>query len=754
MVYFLPRLDISVDIPHSKMTDKIKEMRGEIKDKLNFDELINSPHIYKNNELVEFLKGKNFIPLPDYYSSDVSEIFEVYGGIYNLIFDNITYTISLYFYKIKNPELINKSLITKFNLIFQQTYLINDNILDMDYNAYRLALFFKELQNHKFLNLSYVNNPLCKTKLYNYQRHNISNLLKFHTEGINVRFNNNLIMYFDNGLIYDFTSNKFIDESDIPLQTIHGGIVMDEPGIGKTLQFIIYLLEVILNDSVLNLDLEEKALILTPNERIKEHWKEEFKKHIQIELSDLPIILMTLSEFRKYNSHNKKDNYFINSIKIIIVDEIHTLLNEYTDILDKLLKYNIKYRWGLSATPFTKSDSLMSLIKFLTGKYFHNERIANIPRIQNEFMKVFLKNTKQNTKDEYDWVDLKINDFSLKFDKIQQDLYDTEAKNTKGTYNLRLLACQVELMFNKDANKTITPKELKNFANSHYKSIYDTELKNLGELIEKLKNIHENKDKFDIAEYIHRFNHYERLIKKKEGEVEKAKSAYEYHSKAITHIDNAITKNSDLDPDENCGICLCPHEAPITYLKTCGHYYCKNCIDMMISNNMINQYYETKKVISCPMCRQNTSDDDILIVKDKCEITLSAKCHKIIDIINNSTDRFIIFTQFTKLIDNLMIIFDRNHINSIKFSTYENISNKNDVKVLILSSEENAAGIELVEFNNVIIFEPFEDSVYCKEIEKQLIGRVHRINQTKSVNVYRLIMLNTIEEEIYSKIFN
>ena len=153
------------------------------------------------------------------------------------------------------------------------------------------------------------------------------------------------------------------------------------------------------------------------------------------------------------------------------------------------------------------------------------------------------------------------------------------------------------------------------------------------------------------------------------------------------------------------------------------------------------------------MCRKNINDEDILIVKDKCEITLSTKCHKIIEIINNSSDRFIIFTQFPKLIDSLIIIFERNNINSVKFSLYENmdITDKNDVKVLILSSEENAAGIELIEFNNVIIFEPFEDSVYCKEIEKQLIGRVHRINQTKAVNVYRLIMLNTIEEEIYSK---
>ena len=47
--------------------------------------------------------------------------------------------------------------------------------------------------------------------------------------------------------------------------------------------------------------------------------------------------------------------------------------------------------------------------------------------------------------------------------------------------------------------------------------------------------------------------------------------------------------------------------------------------------------------------------------------------------------------------------------------------------------------------------EPFEDYVYSREIEKQLIGRVHRINQDRPVNVFRLIIQGTIEEVIYSR---
>ena len=745
MAHFCPRLQIKYNVPYSAITDKIKETKGEIKDKLNFDELIKSDKIYKNIELVQFLKGKNFIPLQDYYSKDVCEIFDVFGGIYDIIENNVTYTISLYFYKIKNIELITQELIKKFQLIFQQTYLIDNNITDMDYHEYRLSLFFKELSNPKFLDLSYKVNPICKTQLYRYQSHNISRLLEFHNNGISVRFNNNLIMYFDNGLIYDFTQNKFIEESDISLHTIHGGIVMDEPGTGKTLQFIIYLIEVIFNYNVIDINNDEKALILVPDDDIKKHWLNEFNKHILIPLEDLPISIMTLNEIHKYDIHRKDDMNYIKKIKIIIVDEIHTLWKSNSDILDKLLKFPIKYRWGLSATPFITQYSLMNIIKFLTGKYFHNERIANIPKIQNEFMKVFLKNTKFNIKDEYPWPEITIYDKKLTFDKIQQDLYDTEAKTMLGIYNLRLLACQMELMFNKDIKQLITPKELKLFVNTHYKNLYESELAKLEELVIQLKNIHENKDKFDISEYLRRFQHYEILIKKKEIEVSHFKNAYEFHMNSINKIDNAIT-GKDIDPDEKCPICMDTHESPITYFKNCGHYFCKSCIDAVFSSSL----YNINTQFSCPYCRTTIKNEDILIVKDKCDITESAKCYETIQLINNSNDRFLIFTQFPQLIENLLFVFNRNGINAMIFSQYKN-NKSSDIKVIILSSEENAAGIDLTEFNNVIIFEPFEDSMYCKEIEKQLIGRVHRINQTKPVNVYRLIMLKTIEEQIYSK---
>jgi SNF2 family DNA or RNA helicase len=114
-------------------------------------------------------------------------------------------------------------------------------------------------------------------------------------------------------------------------------------------------------------------------------------------------------------------------------------------------------------------------------------------------------------------------------------------------------------------------------------------------------------------------------------------------------------------------------------------------------------------------------------------IFILSKIQKLIEIINSIPDeKFIIYTQFDKIRESL------NNINNIN----ENLNER----LLILSSNINTSGLDYSYINNLIIFEPFDST---KEIEKQLIGRIYRINQKKDVKVHRLIIKNSIEEKLY-----
>ena len=66
--------------------------------------------------------------------------------------------------------------------------------------------------------------------------------------------------------------------------------------------------------------------------------------------------------------------------------------------------------------------------------------------------------------------------------------------------------------------------------------------------------------------------------------------------------------------------------------------------------------------------------------------------------------------------------------------------------------ERSSSGSNLTEATHII----FADVVYgnaqtTKDIESQAIGRAVRIGQKKPVTVKRMIMKNTIEEDLYNK---
>ncbi len=727
------------------MTDNLI---GKIKNDIDLEQLAISDKIYKNEKFFEFLSSTvihEFTTVAYFYSPEVREKFNIYGGIYNILEDGKTFKVKILFYNLKESELISKDDIKNFDLIFMQAYFIENNILNMVYHNYRLSLFLQDLNKEKIYNMSYTENGLAKTKLYDYQRHNMSIINDCEKNPTRIRafVGGNLIYDYGHGITFDHTTKKFIDSKSMEEHYINGGIIMDETGLGKTLQMIYLATD----------NNDQKTLIIVPD-HIKEHWNDQFKQHIIVPLHQLKnISLMSFTEFNLTSSYKEYDR--------VIVDELHELYKSHPAIFEKIVGMKFKYRWGVTATPFISDDSLFNIMKFCMGKKLLNERIANVPAIQDELVGIFIKNTKQNTKKELNLPPVKIQDIFVDLDHMQKTIYECEKKTQNGTLGLRKLLCDIQLRFGTEAEQTMTPGQLKKVILEKYKLNYEEKLNEYKILSDQMTNLLRMRERLgsdgkiviDDVEFTRRIETFKVAMERKNEEVVRYKTAYDYYRTNINKIEQVVRREYDqheASSDETCAICMGTYEPPISYFKKCGHFFCKVCVDEMGKKNHAFELYQ-QAIRKCPMCRTEHSLGDINIINNVVDIASSSKCLEIISLIGKSKKRFIVFTQFAKLIDNLSLLFERNNITSMNYRGFKNSTNKDAVQVIILSSEENASGIDLSFISDVIIFEPFEDYYYCKEIEKQLIGRCDRIGQKNEVNVYRYICKGTIEEEIYSK---
>ena len=70
----------------------------------------------------------------------------------------------------------------------------------------------------------------------------------------------------------------------------------------------------------------------------------------------------------------------------------------------------------------------------------------------------------------------------------------------------------------------------------------------------------------------------------------------------------------------------------------------------------------------------------------------------------------------------------------------------------MLSLKNAASGTNLVEATHIFFVEPINAPLEeIKSIESQAIARACRIGQKQKVNIIRILLENTIEQEIYNR---
>ncbi|KAL2817323.1 SNF2 family N-terminal domain-containing protein [Aspergillus granulosus] len=116
--------------------------------------------------------------------------------------------------------------------------------------------------------------------------------------------------------------------------------------------------------------------------------------------------------------------------------------------------------------------------------------------------------------------------------------------------------------------------------------------------------------------------------------------------------------------------------------------------------------------------------------------------------------KFIVFSVFTSMLDKVEPFLKRSGIgyarydgsmrNDLREASLEKLRNNRATRVLLCSLRAGALGLNLTAASRVVILEPFWNPF----VEEQAIDRVHRLNQTVDVKIYKMIIKDSVEERI------
>ncbi len=133
-----------------------------------------------------------------------------------------------------------------------------------------------------------------------------------------------------------------------------------------------------------------------------------------------------------------------------------------------------------------------------------------------------------------------------------------------------------------------------------------------------------------------------------------------------------------------------------------------------------------------------------------------AKAQKVVDIIGNSNEKFIIFTEYRATQFYLQWYLQQHGISSVPFRGGFKRSKKDWMKQLfenqaqvLIATEAGGEGINLQFCNNMINY----DLPWNPMRLEQRIGRVHRFGQKEDVNIYNFAIRDTIEEHVLSLLY-
>lgn len=152
----------------------------------------------------------------------------------------------------------------------------------------------------------------------------------------------------------------------------------------------------------------------------------------------------------------------------------------------------------------------------------------------------------------------------------------------------------------------------------------------------------------------------------------------------------------------------------------------------------------------------SSDEEEELPTNTKLSPTTSAKIRQLLTTLKLETPhhKTIVFSQFTSMLNLIephlrachlaFTRYDGSMRNDLREASLTRLRSDPKCRILLCSLKCGSLGLNLTAASRVVILEPFWNPF----VEEQAIDRVHRINQTKDVVVYKLTVKDTVEERI------
>ncbi|RFU31148.1 hypothetical protein B7463_g5154, partial [Scytalidium lignicola] len=513
-----------------------------------------------------------------------------------------------------------------------------------------------------------------------------------------------------------------------------GGILADDMGLGKTLQVISLILQ----------GGAGTTLILAPVS-VMSNWAQQMERHIKKEHA-LKVLTYHGSNRKRMNAKDfaeydvvistygtlsteymprgvktpsqvpRKDGIFSMAWRRVVLDEGHIIRNPRTKAAVAASSLLSKSRWVLTGTPIVNNiTDLFSMLKFLgiTGGLERQELFNAIlarPLAMGDTNAEHLLQTVMRT--------ISRNIFTgSNFEMMKKKKYEAFSMEAKGLLQ----------KYQTGKGKT--------------KGKGATNYNNLLEVLLRLRQVccHWKLCGSRVSDLLSLLENDDVVVLNKE----------------TTLALQALLQIS-IDNRDECSICLDELHNPV--ITTCKHTFGRECIERTIDLQH-----------KCPMCRAALNDTECLVEPAEETIeenedadidteTKSSKTEALISILKASRkdplSKVVIFSQWTSFLNIIQLQladagFKYTRIDGsmpahARDAAISSLDNDPETRIMLASLSVCSVGLNLVSADTVIL----ADSWWAPAIEDQAVDRVHRLGQTRTCTVWRLIMEDSIEERV------